>query len=532
VSDEDKQSPERSFAMQRQRIQELLVEPSGLPFIHEYRDMLTGTSPNRKDYQQLLKDAEAGRFTHLGLYRADRFGRNRLEGLFATTKLIDLGIKIRMSNMPGLMPETPDGDFLYYLQMGLAQREVDVLKQRTRDGMEAKLRSGGWPHKAPDGYINNERQVSSNKYERWVEKDPNFNHVIREAWVLLLTGRYTLDQICDELASRGYTRASGSPWAWTNKRTGRRCTARNRIHNIFHNPFYAGWVVSERFGIRMGEVRGKWEPTVTTEEYEKGLEILLKNGANKSRFKKKFYLLRNILWVKIREKHYKLYGSTPTGRSKSYSYYITHAKLDGSCIRISCSVIEGQIQDWLHSIVIDPDLLPDIREIYSKEIKNFLHANQENMVEELQKRLSQVQEEEARLARLMITGRISEKTYDRLRAEWQTNIRKISIKIANAQRETKLHLDDLDTALVLLSKAYDLYQRLKSKQRGLLLQTLARKIIVNPEGEIIDHKLQSPFMYLHNLSIDQGIEGNHLDSNNIEMLKFEKRENLVELKLE
>ena len=29
------------------------------------------------------------------------------------------------------------------IQMGLAQREVDVLRQRIEDGMEAKLRAGG-----------------------------------------------------------------------------------------------------------------------------------------------------------------------------------------------------------------------------------------------------------------------------------------------------------------------------------------------------------------------------------------------------
>ena len=43
--------------------------------------MLTGTNPNRADYQKLLSDAEAGKFSHLGLYRADRFGRDTVEGL-------------------------------------------------------------------------------------------------------------------------------------------------------------------------------------------------------------------------------------------------------------------------------------------------------------------------------------------------------------------------------------------------------------------------------------------------------------------
>jgi hypothetical protein len=33
--------------------------------------------------------------------------------------------------------------------------------------MEAKMRAGGWPHKATEGYVNKERLVKSNKYKRW-----------------------------------------------------------------------------------------------------------------------------------------------------------------------------------------------------------------------------------------------------------------------------------------------------------------------------------------------------------------------------
>jgi site-specific DNA recombinase len=123
-----------------------------------------------------------------------------------------LGIKIRVAHMPSLMPETPDGFFMFLLQMGMAQREVDVLRQRTSDGMEAKLRVGGWPHKAPIGYVNKERRVSSNKYDRWVEQDPAMIQMVREAFELLLTDRYTLPGICEELAARGFTRADNSPW--------------------------------------------------------------------------------------------------------------------------------------------------------------------------------------------------------------------------------------------------------------------------------------------------------------------------------
>lgn len=390
VSDEDKQSPERSFAMQRKRIQDQLLGPSEFPFNHEYRDMLTGTNPNRADYQQLLADAQSGKFSHLGLYRADRFGRNAVEGLQAATSLISLGIKIRVANMPSLTPEEPDGFFMFLIQMGLAQREVDVLAQRTADGMDAKLRAGGWPQKAPDGYVNKERQVSSNKYERWVEKDPEYNHVIREAWDLLLTSRYTLEQICEKLLAKGYTRASGRPWAWNDPKTGTRRYGKSLLHKIYHKPFYAGWVVSERFGIKMGEVRGQWEPTVSTAEYERGVEILHEHDAQKSRFKKRFYLLRQVLWVRVNGKEYKMYGSTPSGRSRSYAYYITHAKPNGESIHIPCDTVDDQIKGWLAGLTIDPGKIPAIREVYVNEIKQVAVKDHDEELAQLQHRLVQL----------------------------------------------------------------------------------------------------------------------------------------------
>lgn len=369
VSDEDKQTPERSFAMQRQRINEQLLRSSDLPINREYTDLLSGTNPNRKDYQQMLSDAEHGKFSHIGLYRADRFGRNTIEGLQAATKLISIGVKIRVANMPSLRPEEPDGFFMFLLQMGLAQREVDVLAMRTTDGIEAKLRSGGWPAKAPEGYVNKGRLVSSNKYDRWVEADPMTSRPLKEAWELLLTDRYTLDEICEELTRRGHTRSTGRPWAWIDPKSGSRMTARNRLHDIFHNPFYTGWVVSERFNIPIGEVIGKWEPLVPLEQFERGVKILLKNGSNKSRFRRHPYLLRNLLWVQVGDQEYKMYGSTPSGQFQSYSYYVTHTKIEGHKLHIPISDVDEQIPNWLAGIAISPELIPTIREIYQNQIK-------------------------------------------------------------------------------------------------------------------------------------------------------------------
>jgi DNA invertase Pin-like site-specific DNA recombinase len=502
VSDGDKQTPERSFAMQRQRIQENLLGSSELPFMREYRDMLTGTTPNRVDYQHMLADAEAGRFSHLGLYRADRFGRNTVEGLQAATKLIGLGIKIRVAHMPSLRPEEPDGFFMFLIQMGMAQREVDVMRQRARDGIEVVLRSGGWPNVAPAGYLNKERQIKSGKYERWVEKDPEYSQVLREAWDLLLTGRYTLDQICEELNQLGYTRLSGKPWAWTNAKRNVRQTAKSQLQFIFHNPFYAGWVVSGKFGIALSEIRGRWEPIVTTEEFNHGIEILNKHDNEKSRPKRQFYLLRSLLYVRVDNRIYRMYGSTPSGRSQSYAYYITHAKPNGKKLHIPCDVVDKQIPSWLRGITVNPELVPQIRKVYEAQLNQVTQDERETKVDELNHSLSRLREEETHLGRLLITGKMSEEVYDQLRSEWIEKIHHAETSLEELERNTGYHLSDLDAALALMTKLAILYARLEKKEQAILLQIIAKRIIVNRLGEIIDYDLDSPFRYLESIARD------------------------------
>ena len=118
--------------------------------------------------------------------------------------------------------------------------------------------------------------MSSNKYERWVEIDNDFSPVIRQAWDLLVTERYTPKQIRDEWERRGFTRASGRPWSRFGENSKRRNWAENRLHKIFHNPLICGWVVSKRIDIRMGEERGTWEPILSKvrEKYVKEIKQL------------------------------------------------------------------------------------------------------------------------------------------------------------------------------------------------------------------------------------------------------------------
>jgi hypothetical protein len=58
-------------------------------------------------------------------------------------------------------------------------------------------------------------------------------------------------------------------------------------------------VVSPKYGIQRGQVRGQWEPLVSDAEFDEGLAILLKNDENKVRQKRHIYMLSGLLYMRI-----------------------------------------------------------------------------------------------------------------------------------------------------------------------------------------------------------------------------------------
>jgi hypothetical protein len=151
-------------------------------------------------------------------------------------------------------------------------------------------------------------------------------------------------------------------------------------------------------------------------------------------------------------------------------------------------------------VVVDAKRIPLIRDTYTKEVKKASRDDRENKLTEYRRQLVQLRDEEARLGRLLISNKISEDTYDQLRKEWQEKQRAIQIKIMDLERETNMCLDDLDAALLLLTKLSFLYKRLAEKERSILLQVLFKRIIVDEQGQIIDHELNSPFSYLQDIA--------------------------------
>ena len=112
-----------------------LAEKDGIKIVNIYIDRaMTGKNDNRPQFQQMIKDGQAGLFDTLYVWKVDRFGRNRYEIILNKQKLKNKKISIRYAKEH--IPETKEGIILESMLEGMAEYYSANLSENVSMGME------------------------------------------------------------------------------------------------------------------------------------------------------------------------------------------------------------------------------------------------------------------------------------------------------------------------------------------------------------------------------------------------------------
>lgn len=112
-----------------------LAEKDGVTIIKIYVDRaMTGKNDNRPQFQQMIKDGQAGLFDTLYVWKVDRFGRNRYEIILNKQKLKNKRINIRYAKEN--IPDTKEGIILESMLEGMAEYYSANLSENVSMGME------------------------------------------------------------------------------------------------------------------------------------------------------------------------------------------------------------------------------------------------------------------------------------------------------------------------------------------------------------------------------------------------------------
>jgi DNA invertase Pin-like site-specific DNA recombinase len=533
TSDEDAQAPERSQDAQRRDIEQRLLRAHTLPDLGEYIDNFTGTSADRKHYQQMLTDARAGRFSHVFASVPDRFGRDDVEALRAIDEMTRLGIIVRFASHPDLDPADADDRLYLNILFGMAKRESAVTARRVKGGMASKLLKGGWPWLAPDGYVNKEirlsqlgeeEQLKHAQYKRWVELDPEQAKVWREAWDLLLTDRYSLQAICEELHKRGYKFVSGRPFVVVKRsRTspeGIRTRHIQALSKAFHNWFYAGWIAvqNEWINIAPKTIRGDWEPIVSTEEFEQGLAILARRRQKPMPSRRHFYLLQGIIYLELPfGRLQKLTCGKPNANRArgGVAYYC----IPRSNQNFLCHQVNGQILEHIQAIEVNPQQLPAIRKAYLADVARYTRDTAKER-KALEARVRKLEEKELNLWRAFTDHGMRGNIYEQLTRECQEERIRVDGMLTQLEAEEADHVTNLDAALAVIAQIGEKFAKCSEQQQRAILLQLVERVVINAKGRIKRLELKPPFKYLVDLE-DQtnGGESSFKSAKNAKRLK-------------
>jgi hypothetical protein len=95
-------------------------------------------------------------------------------------------------------------------EAGFAKRMEELYREahsaNVRRGRQRKIEQGGLPGCAPVGYVNRREGDRT-----WVEVDPVKGPLVREAFELAATGRYSLRQLLSVITAKGLTSRNCNP---------------------------------------------------------------------------------------------------------------------------------------------------------------------------------------------------------------------------------------------------------------------------------------------------------------------------------
>jgi DNA invertase Pin-like site-specific DNA recombinase len=111
--------------------------------VEEYIDEgISGAKAKRGALDRLLADAHQRRFDAVLVWKLDRLGRSLSHLIRLAETLSSLGVDLVSLGDPGLDTTSPHGKLIFSVMGAVAEFERDLIRERTKAGVEAARRRG------------------------------------------------------------------------------------------------------------------------------------------------------------------------------------------------------------------------------------------------------------------------------------------------------------------------------------------------------------------------------------------------------
>jgi site-specific DNA recombinase len=186
---------------------------------------------DRPMLKAMLRRVADGGIGAVVVHKIDRLARSMEDHVAIRAALRRSGVQL--VSVTENIEETASGRLVEGIHALMAEFYSANLAGEIRKGMSQKAKMGGWPTKAPIGYLNIREKIAGKDIAK-VVLDPDRALLVREAFRLYATGDYSLPELQGTMHAKGLT----SPYA---RRPGAPVSV-SKLAEMLANPFYTGVV--------------------------------------------------------------------------------------------------------------------------------------------------------------------------------------------------------------------------------------------------------------------------------------------------
>lgn len=454
------------------RILRALAAERGFDIAEEIQESHSAKDPGaRPGFDRMLKRIEAGEADGILCWSVNRLSRNPIDA-GRLSWLLQRGV-LQIIQTPEKPYLPSDNVLIFSVETGMATQYILDLQRAVRRGTDSKLAKGWFPHRAPEGYVNDLR-------DHTIETDPERFALLQRAWRLLVAGTHTPAHVITLL---------NEEWGYRTRETahsGGGRLSRSAGYRLFTNIFYAGYF---RHG---GQVyKGAHPAMVTLAEYEAVQQRLSGQSGRAHRHTHTFAYAGLIRCGRCGGGVTAEMQSGRHGRGQWVYYHCGSAK--GACGKRSIreDVLEKRIDECLAEITITPEFQEIVRDLLERWVRREFgsqearYGQQLRALESGQRMLSELLE--MRLRRL-----VTDEQYQAKQRELMEEISGLRLAVGRSQEQLDRTRAVVESALDFRVGAREQFLIGDQGKRREIARTLGVRYVLN-EGQV--------FIELHPLLI-------------------------------
>ncbi|MBV9468380.1 MAG: recombinase family protein [Abitibacteriaceae bacterium] len=409
-SESDEGRQEKSIEQQR----EIMLDDArrlDLPVVKRIEEAGSAKVPGKRPgYQEMVQWLRRGKADAILVYHENRLARNPLESGEIHQLLQDGTIKEIRTHESVYRPE--DNALLFAVVSSMANQYSRDLSTVVRRGMKDRRDRGWFPHRAPQGYLNDRNSGT-------ITVDTERFPLLRQAWEMMLTDCYSIRDILNRLnAEWGYRtrlceKSGGGP------------LSRSALYGIFTNVFYTG-----KFEETGTLYQGQHPPMVSVHEFQRVQEILGRVGKRQ----RNVHTFAYTGLIRCKLCQHSITAELHKGRLQRGRYvYYRCANPDCDHARITEAELEKKIDNLLHHITITQE----VKELALQEIRSWQKSesdSQESIFEQQQKALLEAERKKNKLVEMYLNDLFeSDEDYKTRKSDLQREINEMKLAVEAAQ---------------------------------------------------------------------------------------------------